>query len=103
MMRLWKHVEAFEDSIPEVTLTDEDIEYIDEFLDDVGAATAGVNYEEVPESVSDQDHEEYARQFNLDQINQPEQENLEDVTERHYLLLQYRQGSFCESKNNIKI
>ena len=73
------NAELLEDSVPEVTITDEDTDYIDEYLENVGAAAVFENFEEVPESVSNQGAEEYVRQFSPDhQVEQHDQEDLED-------------------------
>ena len=71
--------EFFENSAPQITVTAEDEEYIDEYLENVNDSVMGENFEDVLESVSDQEVEIYVRQFSPDnQMEDPNQEILED-------------------------
>ena len=51
--------ETSEGSAPEVLLTDEDINYLDDFFEEIGAVGANINVQENSDSPSDQDPENY--------------------------------------------
>ena len=68
-----------ENSAPEVSLTDKDLNYLDEYFDAIGAVGADVDLQEIPESPSDQEPEDYVRQLTPDQQPVPEQQILKNV------------------------
>ena len=72
-------LETLEGSAPEVSLTDEDINHLDDFFEEIGAVGANVNVQESSDSPSDQEPEEYVRQFTPEHV--PEQPNLENVVQ----------------------
>ena len=51
--------ETSEGSAPEISLTDEDLNYLDDFFEEIGAVGANVDVQERSNTPSDQDPEEY--------------------------------------------
>ena len=62
-----------------MSLTDEDLNYLDDFFEEIGAVGANVNVQESSDSPSDQEPEDYVRQFTPEHV--PEQPNLENVAQ----------------------
>ena len=72
-------LETLENSAPEVSLTDEDINHLDDFFEEIGAVGTNIIVQESSDSPSDQEPEEYVRQFTPEHV--PEQPNLENVVQ----------------------
>ncbi len=71
--------ETLESSAPEVSLTDEDLNYLDNYFEEIGAVGANVNIQESSYSPSDQEPEDYVRQFTPEHV--PEHHNLKNVVQ----------------------
>ena len=74
-------------SAPEISLTDEDLNYLDEFFDKIGAVGGNVDGQEIVSSPSDQDPEEYVRQFTPEHV--PEQDREEEEQDDNSQLINY--------------
>ena len=72
-------IALFEDSAPDITVTTEDEEYVNEYLKNVNEGDMEENFENVLESISDQEAEAYVRQFSRDnQVGDPDEALLGD-------------------------
>ena len=74
-------------SAPNVTLTDDELNYLDDFFDEIGAAGGSVETHENVEAPSDQDPEDYVQQFSPDYV--PDQIQHEEEKDDEARLLDY--------------
>ena len=75
-------------SAPNVSLTDEDLNYLEDFFDEIGAAGGSVETQENVDDPSDQDPEDYVRQFTPEHVPvqiQEEEEQDDDSRLIEYL------------------
>ena len=73
-------------SAPEISLTDEDLNYLDDFFDEIGAVGGNVGEEELVSSPSDQEAEDYVREFSPEHV--PDR-GLEEAEEEDSELIRY--------------
>ena len=90
---------------PNITLTDDEINYLDEFFDKIGAVGGNIETHEFVEAPSDQDPQEYVQQFSPervpDQVQQEEEGEDDDSQLIDYLrTFTYIQGQ-QPKKNDI--
>ena len=69
--------ETSEGSAPEISLTDEDLNYLDNFFEEIGAVGANVSVQESSDTPSDQDPEEYVRQFTPEHVPEHNREEVQ--------------------------
>ena len=69
--------ETSEGSAPEISLTDEDLNYLDDFFEEIGAVGANVSVQESSDTPSDQDPEEYVRQFTPEHVPEHNREEVQ--------------------------
>ena len=74
-------------SAPEISLTDEDLNYLDDFFDEIGAVGGNIGEEELVSSPSDQEAEDYVREFSPEHVPDrgPEEAEEEDSDLLTYL------------------
>ena len=65
-------------SAPEISLTDKDLNYLDEFFDEIGAVGGNVGEEELVSSPSDQEPEDYVREFSPEYFPYRDHEEAEE-------------------------
>ena len=74
-------------SAPNATLTDDDMNYLEDFFDEIGAAGGTVETHETVEVPSDQDPEDYVQQFSPDYI--PDQVHHEGEEDDEFQLIEH--------------
>ena len=91
-------------SAPNVTLTDDEMNYLDDFFDEIGVAGGSVETHETVEVPSDQDPEDYVQQFSPDyvpdQVQHEEEEDDESQLIDYLRTFNYIQGQ-QPKKNDI--